>query len=126
MADLIVRFNTIALIERLNHVARGRSCSYEGIEINTKFRLILISNVEEDSRGARVVLSLMMRDSSLGQLFLSPWFNNVFSSSDKYNTNGDRVRLSITIVKVGDSSKHLRRDFLDKTKVILSYFISFP
>ena len=129
MADLIVRFNTVALIERFNHVARGRPCSYEGIEINTKFRLILISNVEKDSRGARVVLSLMMRESSLGQLFLPPLFNNVFSSSDMYNINEERARLSITIVKLGDSSKHLRLDILDDGDryiyINITYFSNF-
>jgi hypothetical protein len=75
--------------------------------------VIYVSNVDEDGRGAPFVLSLMMRDNSLGQLYLPPRFNNVFSSSDLYRINDDRVRFSVTVVKIGAGPRHLRLDFLD-------------
>ena len=113
MASLTVRFNSIALVERFNHISRMQACSYEGIEVNTKFRLLLISNVDEDGRGARVVLSLKMRDNSIGQLYLPPRFNNVFTMFDLYTINKDRVRFSISVVKIGDGPRHLKLDILD-------------
>ena len=113
MASLTDGFNSIALVEGFKHMARMQACSYEGIEVNTKFRLILISNVDEDGRGARVVLSLMMRDNSLGQLCLSPRFNNVFTTSDLYTINNDMVRFFISVVKIGDVPRHRRLNVMD-------------
>jgi hypothetical protein len=56
MAHLVDRFNTIAMIERFNHVARQRGCDYAGIEVNRAFNVHFISTVEGDQH----VLSLMM------------------------------------------------------------------
>ena len=112
MASFTARFNRIALVERFNHTARMQACSYEGIEVNTRFRMIYVSNVDEDGRGARVVLSLMMRGNSIGQLYLPPRFNNLFTTTDLCNINEDRVRFSVTVVKLGNGPRHLRFDFL--------------
>ena len=65
MAHLFERVNTIALIERFNHVARQRGCDYAGIETNKAFRVLFVSTVEGD----QLVISLMMGE-SLGQLVL--------------------------------------------------------
>jgi hypothetical protein len=68
MAGLVDRFNSIALIERFNHVARMQPCGYEFIEMNINFGLIYIyiyiSNVDENGRVARVVLSIMTQSGS--------------------------------------------------------------
>ena len=50
MASLTDRFNNVALVERFNHVAQMQAWPLEGIEMDTKFRLIMISNVDEDGR----------------------------------------------------------------------------
>jgi hypothetical protein len=73
MAHLVDRFNTIALIERFNHVARQWGCDYVGIETNRKFRVLFISTVEGD----QYIISLMMGE-SLGQLVLPTRYSTYF------------------------------------------------
>jgi hypothetical protein len=53
MAEFVDKINSIALIERFNHVGRLQECSYAGIEPNIPFRVIYISVVE----GGRIILS---------------------------------------------------------------------
>ena len=101
MAYLVDRVNTIALIERFNHVARQRGCDYAGLEVNRAFRILFISTVEGDQH----VLSLMMGE-SLGQLVLPPRYSTVFHASDLYRIN-DRLRLSLTVSQSGNGPRHL-------------------
>jgi len=110
MANFNDRFNCIALIERFNHVARMRACGYDGFEANIKFRLIYVSLVDGD----QIPLSLMMRDDSLGQLFLPALFRNVFHTDDLYMINESRVRLSVTVAQVGEEPRHLELAFWEE------------
>ena len=89
------RFNSIAMIEIFNHIVRMRACGYEGIEANVKLRLIYVSLVDN-----QIDLSLMMRDDSLGQLFLPAPFRNVFRSEDMYRINESSVSLAVTVAQV--------------------------
>jgi len=56
MAEFVDKVNSIALIERFNHVGRLQECGYAGIEPNIPFQVIYISVVE----GRRIILSLKM------------------------------------------------------------------
>ena len=87
-----------------------RACGYDGIEANVKFRLIYISLVEDN----QIFLSLMMRDDSLGQLFLPARFRDVFSSDDMYTINESRVSLAVTVSQVEGGPRHLKLDFWEE------------
>jgi len=97
MAEFVDKVNSIALVERFNHVGRMQECGYAGIEPNIPFRVIYISVVE----GGRIVLSLMMGD-TLSQVFLRPRFQNFFNTSDMYRINDERVRLCLQIRQSGE------------------------
>jgi hypothetical protein len=77
MAEFVDRFNCVALVERFNHIGRMQACHYAVIEPNISFLVLYISVVE----GGMIILSLTMGE-SLGQVFLPPRFNNVFSADD--------------------------------------------
>jgi len=110
MAEFVDKVNSIAIVERFNHVGRMQACGYAGIEPNIPFRVIYISVVE----GGRIVLSLMMGD-TLGQVVLPPRFQNVFNTSDMYRINDDRVRLCLQIRQSGvGGSQHLELGFFDE------------
>jgi hypothetical protein len=87
-----------------------RASGYDGIEANIKFRLIYVSLVDGD----HITLSLMMRDDSLGQLFLPARFRNVFHTDDLYRINENRVSLPVTVAQVGEEPKHLELAFLEE------------
>ena len=72
-----------------------RACGYDGIEANIKFRLIYISKVEDN----QIVLSVMTRDETLGQLYLPSRFRDVFSH-DMYAINESRVSLGVAVAQV--------------------------
>jgi hypothetical protein len=109
MAAYVDRFNTIALIERFNHVGRVQECDYAGIATNIPFRVLYVSIVE----GGRIVLSLMMGD-TLGQVILPPRFLNIFNSADLYRINDDRVRLCLLIRQSGGGPRYLELSFLEE------------
>ena len=108
MTHLVDRFNTIALIERFNHVARQRGCDYAGIETNMAFRVLFISTVEGDQH----IISLM-KGESLGQLVLPTRYSTVFHTSDLYRINEDRVRLSLTVRQTDNGPRHLELGILE-------------
>jgi hypothetical protein len=102
MAHLVDQFNTIALIESFNHVARQRGCDYAGIETNKAFRVLYVSIVEGDQH----VISLMMGE-SLGQLVLPSRYSTIFNNADLYRINEGRVGLSLTVRQTGNAPRHL-------------------
>ena len=108
MTHLVDRFNTIALIERFNHVARQRVCDYAGIETNRAFRVLFIATPE----GGQHVISLMMGE-SLGQLFLPSRYSTVFHTGDLYRINEDRARLSLTGRQSNNGTRHLELGILE-------------
>ena len=108
MAHLVERFNTIALIERFNHVARQRGCDYAGIETNKAFRVLFVSTVEGDQH----VISLMMGE-SLVQLVLPSRYSTVFHTADLYRINEGRVGLSLTVRHTGNGPHHLELAILE-------------
>ena len=87
-----------------------RACGYDGIKANVKFRLIYVSLIDDN----QIALSLVMRDDSLGQLFLPARFRNVFSSDDLYRINEGRVSLSVTIAQVGGGPRQLELAFWEE------------
>ena len=105
---LVERFNTIALIERFNHVARQRGCDYAGIETNKVFIVLFVCTVEGDQH----VISLMMGE-SFGQLVLPSRYSTVFHTAELYGINEGRVGLSLTIRQTGNGICHLELTILD-------------
>jgi len=108
MAHLVERFNTIALIERFNHVARQRGCDYAGIETNKALRVLFVSTVEGDQHA----ISLIMGE-SLGQLDLPSRYSTVFHTADLYRINEGRVGLSLTDRQTGNGPRHLELAILE-------------
>ena len=108
MAHLVERVNTIALIERFNHVARQRGCQYAGIETNKEFRVLFVSIVEGD----QLVISLMIGE-SLGQLILPSRYSTVFHSNDLYRVNDGRVGLGLTVRQTGNGPCRLELTILE-------------
>ena len=100
MAHLVDRFNTIALIERFNHLARQRGCDYAGIETNRAFMVLFISILE----GGQHVISLMM--GGIGPAGPSFTVLYLFHTGDLYGIN-DRVRLSLTVRLTNNGTRYL-------------------
>ena len=91
-------------INRFNTVALKQTCPLETIDINIKYQLFRFSNVDDDDgRGTRVLLSLKLGDNKLGRLYMPPEFTNVFTLSDMWNNNNDRVKYVVSIVKFDDA-----------------------
>ena len=68
----------------------------------------MFSNVD-DGRVARVGLSLIMGDNTLGRMYLPHQFTNVFTPSDIFNINNDRVSYVLTLVKIDDENPKILR-----------------
>jgi len=71
----------------------------ETIEMDKKYPLLMVSN-DEDRRGARVALSLTLGDNTLGRLYMPPEFTPVFTLSDIWNINNDRVKYVLSVVRI--------------------------
>ena len=96
-----------SLIEKFNTVALKQTCPFETIDMNIKYQVLRVSNVDDDDdRGARVVLSLNLGDKPLGRLHMPPEYTNVFTLSDIWNINNDRVKYVLSIVNI--DSEHPR------------------
>ena len=95
----------VSLIERFNQVAMTKSVPLETIDTDKKYNLLMVSQ-DDDRRGARVVLSLMLGD-TLGLLYMPSEFTNVFTQTDIWNINNDRVKYGLSIVNI--DSEHPRK-----------------
>ena len=88
-----------SLVERFNLVAMTKASPMETIEMDKKYPLLMVSN-DEDRRGARVALSLTLGDNTLGRLYMPPEFTPVFTLSDIWNINNDRVKYVLSVVRI--------------------------
>ena len=86
-----------SLVGRFNLVAMTKAVPLETIEMDKKYPLIMVSN-DEDRREARVVLLLILGDNTLGRLYMPPEFTPVFTLSDIWNINNDRVKYVLNVV----------------------------
>ena len=95
------------LIERFKTVELKQTCPLDTIGMNINYQFLSVSNIDvdddDDGRGARVVLWLKLGDNTLGPLYMTPDFTNVFTLSDKWNIINDRVRYDVIIVKFDDA-----------------------
>ena len=111
MDSLIELLNNVALIQRFNSVALEQTCPLETIWW-TK------NTADGDGWEARVVLSLKFNHNTLGQVYLPPQFTDIFTPSDIWVINNDRVRFVLTIVKIDDDHpKNLQLEFEDEDRL---------
>jgi hypothetical protein len=69
---------------------------------------------DDDRRGARVVLSLMLGDNTLGRLYMPPEFTNAFTLSDIWNINNYRVKYVLSIVNIdAEHPRNLRLELAE-------------
>ena len=84
----------------------------EMIEMDRQYPLLMVSN-GDNRRGARVVLSLVLGDSTLGQLNMPPEFTPVFTLSDIWDINNDWVKYLISIKYNNDHPRMLRLELAE-------------
>ena len=89
------------LVERFNQVAMTKVVPLETIEMDKQYPLLMVSN-GDGSRGARVILSLVLGDNTLGRLYTPPEFTPVFTLLDILEINNDRVKYLISIKYIDD------------------------
>ena len=93
-----------SLVARFNQVALTKVVPLETIDMDKKYKVLMVSH-DEDRYGSRVVLSLIMGDNTLGRLYMPPEFTNVFTLSDIWKIN-DRVKYVLS--KINIDAEHPR------------------
>ena len=97
-----------SLVERFNQVAMAKEIPFETIEMDKQYPLLIVPNGDND-RIARVILSLILGDNTLGRLYMPPEFTPVFTLSNTWEINNDRVKYLISIKYIDEDNPRVLR-----------------